>query len=100
MLWLHKQLKYGTLRKRRDGISEYTLVGSQKVKHFLIRIRPMLLLKRKQALLVLYIISKLSKSQDPQSFVKLCELVDHIAVLNDSKKRIITASVVRSELGV
>ena len=45
---------------------------------------------------VLQIISQLQKDQDPQAFVKLCEVVDTFQDLNDSKKRTLTSEVVRS----
>jgi LAGLIDADG endonuclease len=95
VLWFHKKLKYGTVRKRPDGMSEYTIVGNQSVQTLLIVLLPFLKVKRRQALLILEILKHLSKKQDPQSFLKLCEQADKIALLNDSKNRTITASVVR-----
>ena len=100
LLQIQKQIGYGTVRKRPDGVSEYSLVGSASVKNFLTALVPYLRLKKKQAQLVLEIIDTLSKSQDPQAFLKLCEMVDTFADLNDSKKRILRASVVGSELGL
>lgn len=100
LTFFQKKLKTGLLRKRNDGISELTLTGWQTVKTFLTTFKPYIRLKRRQAVLVLKIIDKLAQSKDPQSFVSLCELVDQIAFLNDSKKRTITATVVRSELGL
>jgi hypothetical protein len=81
-------------------MSEYVLVGKSSVKQLLQALLPYLRLKKKQAQLVIKISENLSKSQDPQAFLKLCEMVDTIADLNDSKKRILKASVVRSELGL
>lgn len=100
LLQIEKSVGFGKPRKRPDGISEYTVVGSSSVKHLLTALLPFLRLKKKQAQFVLQIIDTLSKTQDPQAFVKLCEMVDTIADLNDSKKRTIRASVVRSELGL
>ncbi len=100
LLHMQKQIGYGTVRKRPDGVSEYALVGATSVKNLLGVLLPFLRLKKRQALLVLEVIDTLSKSQDPQAFLKLCEMVDTIADLNDSKKRILRASVVRSELGL
>lgn len=98
VIWFDKKIGLGTVRKRPDGMSEYSLVGTHSVKNVLIALLPFLKVKRRQALLVIEIINNLSKNQDPQSFVKLCEQVDRIAILNDSKKRTITASVVRESL--
>ncbi len=100
VLHLQKEIGSGTVRKRPDGMSEYALVSKSSVKEFLEAVLPYLRLKKKQAQLVIQIIENLSKSQDPQAFLKLCEMVDTIADLNDSKKRILRASVIRSELGL
>jgi hypothetical protein len=100
VLHLQKEIGSGTIRKRPDGMSEYVLVGKSSVKQLLQALLPYLRLKKKQAQLVIKISENLSKSQDPQAFLKLCEMVDTIADLNDSKKRILKASVVRSELGL
>jgi len=96
----HKLFGVGTLRKRPDGMSEYAIVGPNTVKALLQFLLPYLRLKRKQAELVLCIIQNLSRSQDAHAFVKLCEMVDTIADLNDSKKRTLRASLVRSTLGL
>ena len=95
--FLHKKLRCGTIRKRTDGMSEYAVVGSSSVKLMLQYLRPYLKIKRKQAILLLKIIDALSQYQDRQDFLKSCELVDRIVDLNDSKKRTITASFVRSK---
>jgi hypothetical protein len=100
ILYLQKEIGAGNVRKRPDGISEYALVGTSSVKQLLEALLPYLKLKKKQAKLVLHIVENLSKSQDPEAFLKLCEVVDTIADLNDSKKRILRASVVRSEFGL
>nr|ACU12337.1 hypothetical protein [Trebouxia gelatinosa] len=99
ILWLHKKLQLGTIRKRPDGMSEYTIIGPQNVEIVLEHIKPYLKIKRKQAILALHIIKNKSKSQDLNSFLKCCQLADKFSVLNDSKKRTITSLVVRSELG-
>jgi hypothetical protein len=73
-------------------------VGNQIVKMVLENLQAYLQLKRKQAKLVLDVINNLAKLQNPQTFIKLCELVDQIILLNDSKKRTITTLVVKNEL--
>jgi hypothetical protein len=100
LLQIQDQLGSGTVRKRPDGVSEYCLVGPSSIRNVLQNLLPYLRLKKNQAKIVLSVIDTLSKSQDPQAFVKLCEMVDTIADLNDSKKRTLRASVVRSELGL
>ena len=100
LIWLHKQLKCGTLRDRKDGVSELTLVGIQTVQPFLEKIEKRLIVKRKQARLVLEICRKLSKNQNPEDFIRLCEKVDLLEELNDSKKRTVRASDVKTHFGV
>jgi len=68
------------------------------VKKILDNLQGHLQLKRRQAKLVLDVINNLAKLQNPQTFLKLCELVDQIILLNDSKKRTITTLVVKNEL--
>jgi hypothetical protein len=98
LIWLKKRLVYGAIRKRPDGISEYAIVGNQMVRNVLENLQSYLQLKKEQAKLVLDIINHLSKLQNPQTFIKLCELVDKLVFLNNSKKRLITSLVVRNEL--
>ena len=103
LIWLKKQLPKGVLRKRGDGMSDYTLTGPHEVKNALTLLKPYLRLKRKQARLVLSIIEKLPQSKEPTSFLEVCEIADQLSELNDSKRRKITASVVRQrfvELGL
>lgn len=99
ILWLHKKLGSGTVRKRSDGMSEYAIVGPQSVEVFLEHIQPYLKIKRRQSVVALQIIKSKSKSQDLDSFLKSCQLADKFGFLNDSKKRTVTSAVVRSELG-
>ena len=77
-------------------MSEYTIVGKESVKHCIQLLKPYLKLKKRHAVLILQIIEQLQKAQEPQAFVKLCEKVDKFALLNDSKKRKITSTTVRS----
>jgi hypothetical protein len=91
-------LKNGIIRKRNDGVSEYTVTGSQNVKLLLLLLLPALRIKKPQAKLVLSIIEKQSKNQSKEDFIFSCEMVDRIALMNDSKKRINTSNVVRKIL--
>lgn len=65
MLWLKSKLKHGTIRIRPDGISEYTITGSNAVHSLLLSIRPYIKLKKNQLEIVLEILE--SKKKD-----KLC----------------------------
>jgi len=94
LLWLKKQLPGGVLRRRKDGMSDYTFTGAAQVKTLLRALRPQLIIKRRQALVVLRIIEDLPTTKDPAAFLAVCEMVDHLADLNDSKKRVITRAYV------
>lgn len=94
LIWLKKQVPGGILRQRKDDISEYTLTGASQVKPFLVQVLPHLRIKRRQARLVLSIIEKLPDTKDPTAFLDVCEMVDQCALLNDSKKRVITRAFV------
>ncbi len=96
LLQLYKLIKLGTIRKRNDGMSEYAIVGKASVKKCVQLLYPYLRVKKLHARRVLQIISHLKRDQDPQSFLKLCEVVDTFQDLNDSKKRTLTSQVVRS----
>ena len=98
LLQLHEKLKIGCLRKRNDGMSELSIVGSASVSTLLTDLMPYLKLKKKQAELVLQIVPKLSRKQDKHDFLLLCELADQIGLLNDSKRRTITSALVRETL--
>jgi hypothetical protein len=66
-------------------------------------LKPYLRIKRRHAVLILQIIKQLEKNQEPGAFVKLCEEVDKFEYLNDSKKRTVKSTTVRSlflELGL
>lgn len=98
MIWLDKKLKTGVIRKRNDGISEYTITGAQNVKRVLLFLLPFLQIKKPQAKLVLLIIEKQSKNQSKEDFIASCEMVDKIADMNDSKLRVNTAQIVKNLL--
>ena len=53
---MKKILKYGILRKRKDGISEYIIVSSDPVKNILIKLLDHVRLKKNLLKLVLKII--------------------------------------------
>lgn len=98
LLWLKRKLQYGTIRKRKDGMSEYCIVGAQPVKTILNLICNKLRIKHKLCKLILSIIEDLKKVQTSEDFIKVATQVDKVAFLNDSKKRKITASVIENFL--
>nr|YP_009367548.1 putative LAGLIDADG homing endonuclease [Pseudoneochloris marina]ARK14540.1 putative LAGLIDADG homing endonuclease [Pseudoneochloris marina] len=101
LIKLKKLLGCGTLRQRPDHMSEYTIVGPSNVENILVLLKPYVLLKQPQLNVLLELIKQMPKvKNDPLTFLKLCEQVDRFIVLNNSKKRQITAETVRSDLGL
>jgi hypothetical protein len=89
----------GSLRKRKDGISEYSIVEPRLVQSVCELLMPYLKLKKPQAELIFNITKGMfhSKKQNKEDFLNLCQLVDQVGELNDSKKRTRTAIYVQSE---
>jgi len=90
LAWLKRKLTYGYIRNRKDGITEYAIVGARPVGKILKILRPYLRLKKKQATLALKILSQMpgsGRQMTPQLLLKLAREVDKFADLNYSKKR-------------
>lgn len=85
--WLKSMLKFGYLRKRNDGMSEYTIVGPAKVKEILKLLLPFLRLKKKLAEQVLLLIAELPDKMSASELVRLSKFVDNTATFTYSKKR-------------
>jgi intein/homing endonuclease len=77
----------GYLRKRKDGILEYTIGRVADIKNFLEMIGPYLILKKRQADLILKILEKKELVKNKNDFKKLMDLIDKFRGLNYSKKR-------------
>ena len=56
MIWLKSKFNCGYIRDRNDGMSEYTIVGSEQVASTLKTLLPYIRLKEKQAKLTLELI--------------------------------------------
>lgn len=87
LVWLQRKLGEGYLRKRKDGIVEYTIGDVKGIESFLHSILPYLRLKRKQAQLMLKVLDAKGKIKTAKEFVRLAELIDRFQELNYSKKR-------------
>ena len=98
LLQLKKEIGVGTCRKRKDGVSEYTIVGKQNVQLLLQQLQPYLRLKQPQTTLVLEICQNLAKKQEVDQFLHLCGQVDKLQALNYSKTRKINSEAVRMVL--
>ena len=95
---LQKDLKCGSIRKKTDGVVEYVITAADPVKNLLLQIKDCLVLKKKQANLVLEILEKKKQIQSKSDFLEVCQLTDKVAILNYSKKRTITAKEVEKVL--
>lgn len=98
--WLKKELKVGYLRDRKDGMTEYTIVGPKPVTELLIKFKPFLRLKKEHVVVALDVLSKLPSGRKitPTILLKLSKKVDRFAELNYSKKRTNTSKTVRDFL--
>ncbi len=80
-------MNYGYIRKRKDGILEYTIGKKDEIIKFLELIKPYLVLKKKQADLMIRIMEQKNKVKNRNDFDKLARLIDRFRELNYSKKR-------------
>jgi LAGLIDADG endonuclease len=89
LLWLKEQLGNGYIRDRRDGVTEYTVVGLREVQNVLTLLYPYLRLKKTLAKDVLNLIRQHpeQRKMTEVKLLKLCVLVDKTASFNYSKKR-------------
>ena len=95
---LQKKLKCGSIRTKTDGVVEYVITAADPVKNLLLQLKDCLVLKKRQANLVLEILEKKKQIKSKADFLEVCQLVDKVAVLNYSKKRTITAKDVEKVL--
>ncbi len=93
LLWLQEQLNYGYLRNRKDGMSEYTIVGFREVNHVLTLLYPFLRLKKELARDVINIIKTHpgTRKMTKDKLIELSKLVDNTAQFNYSKRRTVTS---------
>jgi len=95
LLWLKSKLKDGYIRERNDEMSEYTIVGFDRVERILKLLLPFLRLKKPQAKLTLEVIKEIPKKKrgmyTAKLLLKLAKKIDKFKQLNYSKKRKITS---------
>ncbi len=82
-------LNLGYMRKRKDGILEYTIGRNDAIAKFLSMVEPYVILKKKQVDLMLEIMQAKSLVKDEKSFGMLMKLIDSFRELNYSKKRLV-----------
>ncbi len=98
LVWLKKKLVYGTLRQRKDGMSEYTIVSAEPVKNILLLLEKHVKLKNNLLKLVLKIIEDKRNVKSIIDFIEVCKLVDKTKFMTFSKKRTITIEKVIADL--
>ncbi len=84
---LKNLLKAGYLRNRKDGMTEYTIVGLKPVIEILKVLEPYSMLKKEHIKTAKRINRLLEGQFNLRKFVKASELVDRFKFLNYSKKR-------------
>ena len=77
----------GYMRERKDGILEYTIGKKEDIIYLANLIMPFLVLKKRQAKLILKILKKKENVKSINDFKKVLELVDQFRNLNYSTKR-------------
>ena len=87
--WIKDQIGYGYIRDRNDGVSDYTIVGYDRVKQVLRMVKPYVVFKAVHVDKALRLLIALKENQkpSPQEFLGLAKLVDSYATLNYSKKK-------------
>ena len=95
---LQKDLKCGSIREKNDGVVEYVITSADPVRNLLLQLKDCLVLKKRQANLVLEILEKKKQMESKSEFLEACRLTDKVAMLNYSKQRTITAKDVEKVL--
>ncbi len=84
-------LVVGYLRKRKDGIVEYTIGDVLGIKKVIETVLPYIVLKKEQAELMLKILSFKKKVKSGKDFLKLARMIDRFEEINYSAKRSINS---------
>ena len=98
LLWLKQQFSAGYIRRRKTGISDYTIVEAKEVRRVLELLQPYVRLKKEHVRLGLEILTELPLAGDATRLISLCQLVDRFRDINYSKKRTITSAIVEVHL--
>jgi hypothetical protein len=98
LLWLREQFLCGYIRRRKTGISDYTIVEPKEVRRVLELLQPYVRLKKEHVTLGLEILDELPRAVDAVRLMSLCHLVDRFQTLNYSKKRVNTSMIVEEFL--
>ena len=89
--WLKSIFGCGYIRHRKTGVSDYTIVESNKVRNVLKRLQPYVRLKCEHVKLGIEILDMLGSVGTADGFLAVCRKVDYFKNLNYSKKRTVTS---------
>ena len=92
LTWLKDQFGSGYIRRRKTGISDYTIVEAREVQRILRLLQPYVRLKKEHVRLGLEILEGLASRGEATGLISLSRLVDRFRDINYSKKRTITSS--------
>ncbi|MFH1720252.1 MAG: LAGLIDADG family homing endonuclease [Patescibacteria group bacterium] len=95
---LKNLLKFGYVRERNDGVSEYIVGDMCSIKLLLLNVLPYLRLKKEQAELMLRILSVKENVKSAKGFLLLAEMIDQFRTMNYSKKRQCDSGLVKKVL--
>ena len=98
LLWLKEQFLSGYIRRRKTGISDYTIVEPKEVRRVLELLQPYVRLKQEHVRLGLQILDEIPRADDAVRLMSLCQLVDRFRTINYSKKRTNTSEIVEEFL--
>lgn len=100
LIWLKDKIGFGYIRDRNDGISDYTIVGYDKVELVLKMVEPYVVFKSAHVEKALELLNAIKENLKPTpvQFLKLAKLVDRCSSLNYSKKKINNAAKVEEFL--
>lgn len=91
--WLKRILKYGYIRNRNDGMTEYTIVGFEPVIKVLKFLRPYIIMKRKHVDTAVKIVETMKGKFSIRKMLTAARYVDEYQWLNYSKRRVNTSKV-------
>lgn len=98
LIWLKQQFSCGYIRRRKTGISDYTIVEPQQVRRILELLKPYVHLKVAHVALGLQIIDEIPRIADAKALLSVSRQVDQFRELNYSKKRSVTSESVEEFL--
>jgi len=98
LFWLKERLAAGYIRRRKTGISDYTVVDQRDVRRILKLLSPYVRLKSEHVKLSLEILDQFPLGGEAAKLMLVSRLVDRFQSINYSKKRTQTSVVVAEHL--